>query len=250
MKVLVLSDLHLEFAPFHPRQSDENIVILAGDITTGHKGIPWARKTWPDKPIIYVPGNHEFYMQERELVLDKLRLAADECQVHLLDNDEVIIDGVRFLGATLWTDFCIFGNEDQFKFMEYARYWLNDFNLIRQGDKTFTPEDALALHKISREWLEMKLSREAFNGKTVVITHHAPSKLSVPKQYTNDALTPCFTSALDRLVELADFWIHGHMHESFDYRLGKCRVVCNPRGYCNYQPENRQFDALKLIDIS
>lgn len=249
MKTLIMSDLHLEFSNYVPKKLEVDLVVLAGDIHKGHSGIIWAREIWPNKQIVYVAGNHEFYGRDREKTLENLRKTASILDVNFLDNDEAIIGDMRILGTTLWTDFCIFGNEDQFKYMERARYKINDFNVIRNNNKTFTPEDALSLHKISIDWLEMKLSDETYAGKTVVVTHHAPSKKSVPKQYTYDKLTPCFSSSLERIVEQADYWIHGHMHESFDYQIKKCRVVCNPRGYNFGQPENILFDENKVIEI-
>lgn len=249
MKTLIMSDLHLEFSNYVPQKLEVDLVVLAGDIHKGNSGVIWAREMWPNEQIVYVPGNHEFYGRDLDKTLENLRKTASNLEVNLLDNDEAIIDGVRFLGTTFWTDFCIFGNEDQFKYMDYARYRINDFNVIRYNNKTFTPEDALARHKTSREWLEMKLSKETFEGKTVVVTHHAPSKQSIPKQYTNDELTPCFSSALERIVEQADYWIHGHMHESFDYQIKRCRVMCNPRGYNFGLPENILFDENKVVEI-
>lgn len=104
MKTLILSDLHLELSDFKAPSGEVDLVVLAGDIHKGNLGIYWARQTWPSKPIVYVAGNHEFYHQDRIKTIENLRSAANEMNVHFLDNDDVIIDGVRFLGCTLWTD--------------------------------------------------------------------------------------------------------------------------------------------------
>ena len=87
--------------------------------------------------------------------------------------------------------------------------------------------------------------------KRVVITHHAPSRQSVAPQYQDDPLTPAYASRMESVVQLADLWIHGHMHDSFDYTVGECRVVCNPRGYApkGRGSENESFEARFIVDI-
>ena len=103
MKVLVLSDLHLEFEPFEPPEGlDFDVVVLAGDIhSPGPRAVEWAEARFPVKPVIYVPGNHEYYDSRMDLAQSKARVAADGGCVHLLDGGETVISGVRFLGATL-----------------------------------------------------------------------------------------------------------------------------------------------------
>ena len=104
MKIRVLSDLHLEFFDWTPPPVEADVVVLAGDIHAGVLGIPWARRQFPAAPVIYVPGNHEFYSARLQDVLVALRKESRRLGVHLLDGDEFLVDGVRFLGATLWTD--------------------------------------------------------------------------------------------------------------------------------------------------
>lgn len=108
MKLYVLSDLHLEFSTFEPFKTDADVVVLAGDIGKGTSGIEWARNAFPDKEIVYVPGNHEFYGTQRPETLAGMRIAAQKNGVHLLDKDELVIGNVHFLGCTLWTDFLLF----------------------------------------------------------------------------------------------------------------------------------------------
>lgn len=179
-----------------------------------------------------------------------LRDAAEETGVHFLDNDEIVIDDVRFLGATLWTDFNLFGVEQQAASMEVGKNGLNDFRLINEGGVPFTPTDAAALCNQSIDWLKTKLTQESNSVKTVVVTHHLPSMQSVADRYKNDILSACFASNLDELLGYSDLWIHGHTHDSFDYMANGTRVICNPRGYVHQgKQENVTFNPELVIEI-
>ncbi len=230
MKLHILNDLHIEFEDFAPPATDADVVILAGDIGVGMGGLRWVEKRFPDRPVIYVPGNHEFYHHDVALI-DELKAQAPD-NVHVLNGERVIIDGVRFLGSILWTDFALFGEADRFFAMQVARQRMTDFSIIQNQGQPFRPEDAIRLHTASRDWLAAMLA-ESFDGQTVVVTHHAPSSQSVHPRYVRDLLTPAFASNLEDLMEgdRAALWVHGHMHESFDYEVYGTRVVCNPRGY-------------------
>ncbi len=230
MKLHILNDLHIEFEDFAPPVTDADVVILAGDIGVGLEGLRWAKERFPDRPVIYVPGNHEFYHHDLALI-DELKAQSLE-HIHVLNDDQVVIDGVRFLGSVLWTDFCLFGEADKFFAMQQARQQMTDFSIIQNGGRRFTPEDAIRLHAASREWLTTMLGKP-FDGKTVVVTHHAPSSQSVHPRYTNDLLTSAFASNLENLMDgdRSALWVHGHMHESYAYAIYGTRVVCNPRGY-------------------
>lgn len=249
MKILVLSDLHLEFAPFYPAKDKVDVVVLAGDIWTGDQAIPWARSAWPNTRIVYVAGNHEFYKRDRLKVLDDLRSSGEKYGVDFLENDEVIIDGVRFLGCTLWTDFQLFGESKYQDSLREANKGLNDFRLIMQNNSRFTAEDSEALHHESRAWLKEKLFDQPFNGQTVVVTHHCPSWYSVAERYQNAPLAPCFSSRLEHLLGASTLWIHGHTHDSFDYVLNETRVVCNPRGYVLGRNENEDFNPNFIVRL-
>lgn len=230
MKLHILNDLHIEFEDFDPPETDADIIILAGDIGVGAGGLEWAADHFRDKPAVYVPGNHEFYRHDIKLI-DELKASAP-ANIHVLDNSQVVIGGVRFLGAILWTDFNLFGEAEHFFAMQRARESMADFSIIQNGGRSFTPEDAIKLHEQGRNWLESMLA-EPFDGRTVVITHHAPSSRSVHTRYANDLLTPAFASNLESLMDRDDLllWVHGHMHDPFDYEIYGTRVVCNPRGY-------------------
>ncbi len=230
MKLHILNDLHIEFEDFAPPVTDADVVILAGDIGVGVEGLRWAKERFPDRSVIYVPGNHEFYHHDLALI-DELKAQSLE-HIHVLNDGQVVIDGVRFLGSVLWTDFCLFGEADKFFAMQQARQQMTDFSIIQNGGRRFTPEDAIRLHAASREWLTTMLGKP-FDGKTVVVTHHAPSSQSVHPRYTNDLLTSAFASNLENLMDgdRSALWVHGHMHESYAYAIYGTRVVCNPRGY-------------------
>jgi predicted phosphodiesterase len=230
MKLHILSDLHIEFADFELPETDADVIVLAGDIGVGVSGLEWMKKQRPSKPFIYVPGNHEFYGHDMALV-GELRDAAPR-NIHVLDNERVVVDGVRFLGAVLWTDFRLFGEADKWFSTQRARQNMNDFFAIQYEGRRFTPTDSIAVHETSRQWLTGEL-QQPFDGKTVVVTHHAPSARSVPPRFATDLLTPAFASNLEHLMDgqRAALWIHGHTHDPFDYEINGTRVICNPRGY-------------------
>ncbi|MBI5890191.1 MAG: metallophosphoesterase family protein [Nitrosomonadales bacterium] len=250
MRIHVLSDLHLEIASYQPQPVECDVVVLAGDIGNQVQGIAWGRSIWPAKEILYVPGNHEFYRRERTETLQQMRARAGELGVHLLDNDEVVIAGVRFLGSTLWTDFNLFGEELKKSAMAEGKKYLNDFRLIRERDRVFSPARSAQLHKTSRKWLAAKL-QQPFPGQTVVVTHHLPSMQSVAARYKPVLTSACFASNLDELLGASALWIHGHTHDSFDYVLRGTRVVCNPRGYCRNpdKSENREFKPALVVEV-
>lgn len=250
MKLLVLADLHNEFSDFHPADADADVVVLAGDIDVGVNGPIWARESWPDKQIVYVPGNHEHYSREYFKTLGQLRETASAHGILLLENGEAAINGVRFLGATMWTDFECFGSEKKAAVMEEGRRQLNDFKLIQFGELgTFTPEHSIDLHQQSLAWLIRKLD-EPFEGRTVVVTHHLPSKRSVAERFAESPLSACFASNLDKLFGKMALWVHGHTHDNFDYVANGTRVVCNPRGYVTYRgAENARFNPMMIVEV-
>jgi predicted phosphodiesterase len=246
MKIHVLSDLHLEFADFQPPATDADVVVLAGDISVGSKGIAWAEAHF-HVPVIYVAGNHEYY--KRDLMLQAELRERAVGRVHFLDHDQVIIDGVRFLGATLWTDFLLFGEERKSASLAAARQHILDFRLIRDRGAPFTPERSIELHRHSRAWLATQLHGTSYAGTTVVVTHHGPHWSSVHARWRDDLCTPGFVSDLEELLGAAPLWIHGHTHDSFDYQVNGTRVVCNPRGYARAEAPDRQENTAFAPDL-
>ena len=251
MKIRILSDLHLEFADWAPPPVSAQVVVLAGDIHVGVAGIPWARNRFADAAIVYVPGNHEFYGSDMDTLLAELRRTARDYEVHLLDGDEAVIDGVRFLGATLWTDFGFDGREPGqiARAMALAQHGMVDYRTIRVRDsELLSPQDTRAIHERQAAWLAARLAMP-FEGTTVVVTHHLPHRRSVHPKFEGDDLNPSFVSHLPQLVrEPVSLWVHGHTHESRDYAIGVTRVVCNPRGYLPHEP-NAHFDPSLVASV-
>jgi len=249
----ILSDLHLSRGPLDLPETDADLVILAGDLGRPKVAASWASHF--DKPVLYVAGNHEFYGASIAETVRELKHVCAGTDIHVLDNDEAIVGGVRFLGTTLWTDFMLFGDgARRAAAADEAVRSMRDFSRIRMletSEMLFTPADAAALFAVQAAWLESKLA-EPFAGPTVVITHHAPSPKSIHPRFADSLLNACFVSEAEHLVDgkHAQLWIHGHTHDSFDYMLNGTRVVCNPRGYANDGVnENPSFDPHLLIEI-
>jgi Icc-related predicted phosphoesterase len=130
---------------------------------------------------------------------------------------------------------------------------MNDYRrigLAGEGYRNLTPDDTARLHARQKAWLSAKLD-EPFEGKTVVVSHMAPSMLSVAEAFRDDIVSAAYASHCDDIVARADLWVHGHMHTNFDYRIGKCRVVCNPRGYLMQggKAQNPGFDPNFIVDV-
>ena len=251
MKIQLLSDLHLEFADYLPLQLGADVVVLAGDVHTKGRGVAWALKHF-EVPVVYVPGNHEYYSGSLGRTLDKMRKAAAGTHVHVLDRNVVELAGVRFIGATLWTDYRLTGNQPLAEWD--ARQNLQDFRLIR--DEHFTkvrPEGILQRHAKDRFFIEEQLNTP-FEGKTVVVSHHAPCELSITERFRRDAknvhLNASYASRLDHLLgaDRVALWVHGHTHDSLDYEVYGTRVVCNPRGYAP-KDTNPDFQPSLLLDV-
>lgn len=248
MKLHVLSDLHAEFAPFDPPETGADVVVLAGDVSTGVRGIDLIRGWFPDRPVIYLAGNHEYYRESIPRHTEKLREAARDAGIHFLENDAVEIGGVRFLGCTLWTDFELYGSwmTDALA----AQQAMNDFRLIRTDpdSRRFRPADARAMHQRSLRWLR-EMVETPFDGPTVVVTHHAPSMLSVRPIFRRDPVTAAYASNLEWMLDGAaiPLWIHGHTHLSVDYTIDGTRVYANQRGYPNEPAPG--FDPARTIDV-
>jgi predicted phosphodiesterase len=229
LRIRILSDLHLETAPFTPAETEADLVVLAGDIDNGAAGIEWAKRAFR-QPVLYLAGNHEYYDGEYGDVQRAMAGAARGGAVDLLDCDGHVVDGVRFLGCTLWTDYSLAPAPERAAVIEDARQHNPDYLAIRYGERWMAPEDAIALHCTHRAWLEARLA-EPFSGKTVVITHFAPHPGSIAPAYSGHPANPGFVVDLESLMGRAALWIHGHTHSFFDYRVRGTRIVCNPRGY-------------------
>lgn len=249
MKLLILSDLHNDIWPLHPIidgrriDTDADVVVLAGDIHEGVQAPIWARQAFPNKEIVFIAGNHEFYGRYWRRNVRRIKLKSDQLGIHFLENDAVELFGVRFLGCTLWTDFCLYGPDLRAASMRHAQRLMTDFQRIRLDRKPgenrdwrefrsvrLVPELTARRHHESVAWLDQQLGTGDLM-KTIVVTHHPPLARSIPDQFKDDLLSPAYASNLVHLMGRSRLWIHGHVHESMDYTEGNTRVICNPRGY-------------------
>jgi predicted phosphohydrolase len=234
LRLWILSDLHLEHGAFSPPDVDADAVILAGDTAPGTAGIEWAREHFDGLPVLYIAGNHEFYGQDFPGLTDRLRKAAEGSPVHVLENDEVVIDGVRFLGCSMWSDFDFAGVENRSRSMAVAQRLVNDYKQITRSelDRQLEPTDTREAHLASRAWLSERLA-EHHDGPTVVLTHHAPIVRERPQNRVLAALGGAFASDLSELMsaETVDLWIFGHIHRAIDVNVDGTRVLSNQRGY-------------------
>ena len=242
MKIQIYSDLHLGFAPFEPVITDADVVILAGDIDIKSRGVVWANDTF-QCPVIYVCGNHEYYGGHIDRTLQKMKDAAAP-HVHVLENEALILNQTRFLVTTAWTDYSSTGDVVAAK--RIAWDWMNDFTVIRTDAnfRRLRPDDLIAKSQAAYAWLTGELDKP-FAGKTVVVTHHAPTV-----EYVSDGfpahLIAAYANNWPELLKKADLWIYGHTHIAADFVKQGCRVVSNPRGY---PTEETGFDQDFLIEI-
>jgi Icc-related predicted phosphoesterase len=234
MKIQFASDLHYEFFDnsiflgFRPAP-DADVLVLSGDIVV-HPETIRRFADWP-VPVVYVHGNHELYAcKDFDERIQELRDACRGTTIHFLEKDRLVLNGVRFLGTALWTDYLLFGPTEQASTMAECQYMMSDHWRIVTQQRIFQPADALQRHTESRFWLESQLN-ETYAGTTVVVTHHAPHPRSV-ETWTKDKIAKAaYASNLTELMDKAELWIHGHIHTSADYYVGRTRVMSNPRGY-------------------
>ncbi|AGS80918.1 Ser/Thr protein phosphatase family protein [Caulobacter phage Cr30] len=266
MKIHFSSDNHLEWYK-HARidyqvPKDADVIVIAGDFISGKQGPKILSEMFPNIPVIYVSGNHEIWSkrvlgQHMETLREK---ASKTRNVHFLQNDSVIIDGVKFIGATLWTDYNLYGT--QVLSMLDAQSGMNDYSKIyyktwkeakHAGDQNVTPYDLLHEHQTTVRYIVEQLNN--YDGKKVVVTHHGPSEKSVHPQYQGNRLNPCYVSRLEWMMlqdESPNLWIHGHVHHSFDFTIGKTRVMTNPMGYPvgpKNALENTEFNPNLIVEV-
>jgi predicted phosphodiesterase len=254
LKLQIVSDLHLSQAGFELPATDADAIVLAGDVARPRDAIAWARNL--TKPVLYVPGNHEFYGASLASTRGLLHELADGSHVQVLDDRVTELNGVRILGTTLWTDFQLFGpGEQRNTAVEAAMRFMRDFQRIRvrdDEDTLFTPDSCAALFRRHADWLQGALA-QPHDGPTVVITHHAPSPRSIHPRFAGSPVNACFVSDAEHLLgrDRVALWIHGHTHDSFDYEVAGTRVVCNPRGYVrDGVTENAAFDPGLVVTVA
>jgi len=284
MKIAICSDLHLEFGPIDLNNTDgADVLILSGDICVAKGLLPdqtssgvavgtrsqryhdfFQHVTGQFKNVIYVLGNHEHYHGDfaKTLTIVKENLAYLK-NLHILEKETVTIDDVTFVGGTLWTDM---NNEDPLTLF-HMKGMMNDFIEIKNSNHEtsyidedgnfqhrtprFLPEDAVEEHKKTLEYIRTVIEGKE-NGTFVVVGHHSPSRTSTHPRYAHDTvMNGGYSSHLDFFIEdhpQIKLWTHGHTHEPFDYNIGVTRIVCNPRGYINYEPGAAKF-KLKYVSV-
>jgi len=269
MKVRVVSDLHLECCEMGhgvPDLGEGDLLILGGDILCARHFksengrlrevyLKFLERCASDfDQVLYVAGNHEPYGYNYEGTRSVLEEALP-ANIRLMEDETVEIGGWHFIGSTLWTDF---RNANALEMMEAAQC-LNDYKVVRITPKyrKMAPEDTLGFHRASKAYMVSELERLGPDTKVWVLTHHAPSYQSVAPMYrTNGIANGAYVSDLDQLIldhPAIKVWSHGHTHTSFDYDIGQCRVICNPRGYYNGYNNadlNTSFDPLLTVEIT
>ena len=253
MKIQVLSDLHVEFGnDIPPPAAGADVIVLAGDLAPYRpEVVKEVADAWAGCRVLYVPGNHEFYHGDIDAVRTAMAEGCASLGIELLDRRAVTLDGVRFVGATLWTDFDLDGVAEAFGAKRLARRAMADFGVVAFEGGRYTPEESVRRHVADRTFIESELHAAADAGlPAVVVTHHAPTPRSIRPWYEGNALNPAFASRLDGLIAkfAPPLWIHGHMHDSIDEQLGDTRVIANPGGYT--ARENPKFDPALCVDVA
>ena len=267
MKLQLLSDLHLES---HPQlqiapAAGADMLVLAGDVGSYQQGSRLEsddfglarfspRHGWP-VPVLYVPGNHEYDGLDVDATHARLRSLCDALDIQWLERETRVIDGVRFVGTTLWADYdALVAPDDsigdamkkQGKAMRAANFYLRKAATLRNGEP-FLAEQMREQSLACQRWLREALAAP-FAGTTVAVTHFAPSLASADPRYGLIPGTAGFCNALDDLLPQADLWLHGHLHCAQDYKKDGCRVVANPLGYAS-KGEQESFRPNWLIEV-
>lgn len=259
MKIRIMSDIHNDVNYKYPfRLADvDKFTIVAGDISgSRYDTINWVNDNM--KNGIIIGGNHSGYSDDnvslQHIHKDLSNYYKLEDNVSYLENNYKIIDDIVFIGATLWTDFKLYGESFQLWDMQNSVKYMNDYKYNHYEDngelRLLRPEDTLDMFNKSFEFIRDTVKKFS-DKKVVIITHHAPSIKSIHAKYLNGFSNACYASNLEQFILLnpnIKLWIHGHVHNNFDYIIGDTRVVCNPRGYEMYM-ENLEFNPDFEIEI-
>ena len=249
MRLAIASDLHLEFGGVALTNTGAaDVLVLAGDICVVRQlPLAWFFDVCESfRKVLYVPGNHEYYGSDIDLMLNRLRFDLS-CfsNLHILANETVEIGEVTFAGSTLWTSI---DNSNPLAMWD-VRQGMSDFSQIHEGTMVgkihnhppyITPQRWCKEHEKAVQFLQEQKA-------DVVITHFSPSYQSCSEEYLGSRLNPGFHTELqDLIINLSPFlWIHGHTHDRFDYMVEKTRVICNPRGY----PEENSNWSLAYVEL-
>lgn len=261
MKIHLLSDIHLEFADFTPSTVVADLVILAGDISTGHRGLKWALDNFGNTPVIYIPGNHEFYYTSVEqwladaeaMLTGQSRVSLGLAKRHFFNEPGK--PRVRVLATTLWTDFALYGKDCREHSGFLAEQGLSDFEVIRFKDRPLTWKDTFEFHKAELAWLRNEVAAGMAAGDRIVVaTHHGSTTACNNPRFPNSPIAPAFSSKLDDWVmdSTINAWFFGHTHHNLDMDVGNTRFVANQRGYLRQgstKPEAAGFDPKLVITV-
>lgn len=277
MNIQYCSDLHLEFAGVTLPGGE--VLVLAGDVAEARKVLrhkqAWGELT-PEQQadpkfvesyrcwtfflfetakydrVFMVAGNHEHYHGRFDLTHDELR-GVLPANVTLMENDAVEYEDVVFVGATLWTN----ANNNDPSTLSTLKYGMNDYRAIKVHNKSadiyhkLTPEVTVATHVKTLNWLRQTLPLYA-DRKVVVITHHAPSFMSISERYRGPGefhMNGGYASNLSEDIldhPQIKVWVHGHVHSHHDYTIGDTRVLANPRGYKGHEQCAEDFEVLTI----
>lgn len=229
MKLWVVSDLHCDHYPWTPAQvPGHDVMIIAGDLGSGALdaiGELLRLRRRSQRPVVFVPGNHDFFGDGLDRFDD---VSVDG--IHMLSaGQHTVIGGVRFVGATLWTDFAL--ADDVYASEAWAAKHMPEYQHVRRANGgPIWPADTSAAHARHRAAIEAVLA-QPHNGPTVVVTHHAPSRRSIAGGV--DIPDAAFASDCEDMIRQhqPELWVHGHVHQHHDYRIGNTRILANPRGY-------------------
>jgi Icc-related predicted phosphoesterase len=258
VRIWFLSDLHLELTcgwdlPSPADRPAFDVMIVAGDlIPRMQRGVAWLLERVPDRPVIYIAGNHEAYGQDIDIDLEKAQVAAAGTQIHVIQNQTVTIGEISFLGATLWTDFDLFGDVEYA--MMAAGESMNDYQKIRTRnyELRLRPAHTLRRHVESRDFIARELHKP---GRHVVVTHHGPVPEAMRRGFERDISSAAYTSDLHPLIRegAPELWVYGHTHETRDFMVESTRVVSNQKGYGPWNPnetwQNADFNPNFVIEI-
>ena len=258
IRIQILSDLHVEFDgnTIPALAAGSELVILAGDLAPvhTHRVGDIARRWAGAEHILYVPGNHEYYGCDIEAGRRELARQCVEHGITLLDRSAVTIENVRFIGATLWTDFRLGGIAGEpWAHHEVGRAAPDFTGAIRDSnapDGLFTTQESARRHAQDRAFIEGELATTREDGLTpVVITHHAPSPRCIRPWFEKSRLNPGFASNLDALIEKYQpaLWVHGHMHDPVDEWVRATRIIANPHGYSRV--EGHTFNPAFVVNV-
>jgi Icc-related predicted phosphoesterase len=234
------------------------VLVMAGDLIPGmERGVDWLRERVTDRPVIYIPGNHEAYGQDVDRTVEKAKEAAAGSNIIVMQNEATVVSGVKFVCCTMWTDFALFG--DPQIAMIVARRDMNDFKRVRtrQYSRRLTPIDTLYRHEESRAFIGRELALPFAGAARVVVTHHGPHRNAVRPGYENSLISAAYTSDLEDVIHAGrpDAWLYGHVHISDNRMIGGTRVVSNSKGYGPYPQmglrtwDNPMFDPLLVIEV-